>query len=387
MLSRSRAVFLAVLSAAFLFALAAPALAAETASSELVIIRADDTVDGDLYATGVRVLIEGTVEGDLVAFAAEEVTISGEVTGSVLAVAPTVTVSGEIGEALRASANALDLSGSEGADLVGAAIRVDLETGSEVAGDVVIWTFNMTAAGTIGSDLDGTQRALELEGAVGGDIDVSAGRLTITGPLEVAGDLGYRSRDVARGLDEATVGGVIVHKAPLPPNIRVRALGLLARFLVVIGLTAAAVLVAWGWPERTRRSGDNARQRVLRSFGYGSLVMLSPFLLGAAAALIAGFAPATASLPLLAIFGPLVLATLGLVLALSIVAGVPAVLALGEAMPRKFDLYGSILTGSVVAGLVWLVPLVGWLVPLLVLPTGLGGWILSFRPDREERAS
>jgi cytoskeletal protein CcmA (bactofilin family) len=385
--SRSRAVFLAVLSAGFLFALVAPAVAAETASSELVIIRADDTVDGDLYATGVRVIIEGTVEGDLVAFAAEEVTISGAVTGSVLAVAPTVTVSGEIGEALRASASALDLSGSVGADLVGAAIRVDLETGSDVAGDVVIWAFNMTAAGTIGSNLEGTQRALELEGAVGGDIDVTARRLTIAGPLEVAGDLGYRSGDVAGGLEQATVGGVIVHKTPLPPNIRVRALGLLARFLVVIGLTAAAVLVAWGWPERTRRSGGLARKRVLRCFGYGSLVMLSPFLLGAAAALIVGLAPASASLPLLAIFGPLVLATLGLVLALSIVAGVPAVLALGDAVQRNFGLYGSIVAGSVVAGLVWLVPLVGWLVPLLLLPTGLGAWMLSFRPDRDPQSA
>jgi cytoskeletal protein CcmA (bactofilin family) len=385
--SRSRTALVAAVSAFSLFAISAPAAAAETASSELVIIREGDTVDDDLYATGVRVIIEGTVDGDLVAFAAEEVTISGEVTGSVLALAPTVRVSGEVGGALRASASVLDLTGTVGGDLVAAAFRVGLQPGSEVGGDVVAWAVAMTASGVIGSNLEGTQRALELEGVVSGDVDVSVGRMTITGPLEVGGDLGYRSEDEAQGLEQATVEGVVVHKSPLPPNIRVRALGLLARFLVVLGLTAAAVLVAWGWPERSRRAADKVRRRFVRCFGYGSLVMLSPVLLGAVAALIVGLAPAPASLPLLAILGPLILASIGLVLALSLVAGMPAVLAAGEALPTKFGVYGSILAGSVLAGLVWLVPLVGWLVPLLVLPTGLGGWILSFRPDPEPQSA
>ena len=41
-----------------------------------ITISADDTVDGDLYASGGRILIEGTVDGDLIA-AAGQVTISG----------------------------------------------------------------------------------------------------------------------------------------------------------------------------------------------------------------------------------------------------------------------------------------------------------------------
>jgi len=141
------------------------------------------------------------------------------------------------------------------------------------------------------------------------------------------------------------------------------------------------MLVAWGWPDRTRRAAEQARGQLLKAYGFGALVMLSPFLLGGVAALVAGLTPAAASLPLLAIFGPLVVATAGLVLVLSLVAGVPAVLALGELLPRKFALYGSILAGSALVALLWMVPLVGWLVPLVVLPTGLGAWMLSFRQD------
>lgn len=378
---------IAGLSMLYLLAVVAPVSAAETASSELVIIREGDTLEGDFYATGVRIIIEGVINGDLTAFAAEEVTISGEVTGSVVAVAPTVTVSGDVGGALRTTANVLEVSGSVGSDLVAAAVGAGLRSGSVVGGDVVVWAVNLEAAGTIGSNLEGTQRTTRVEGTINGDVEISLRRLIVTGALEVAGDFGYRSEIEADGLDQASVGGVTVHKVPLPPNIRIRALGLLARLLAILGLTTAAVLVAWSWPDRTRRAAEQARGQLLKAYGFGAVVMLSPFLLGGVAALIAGLTPAAASLPLLAIFGPLVVATAGVVLVLSLVAGVPSVLALGELLPRKLPLYGSILAGSALVALPWMVPFVGWLVPLLVLPTGLGAWMLSFRQERETGSS
>ena len=367
----------------FLLATAGPALAAETASSEIVIIREGDTVSEDLYATGVRVIIEGTVEGDLIAFAAEEVVISGVVTGSVLAIAPSVTIGGDIGESVRVSSGNLSLSGSVGVDLVAAAFSVDLDSGSQIGGDALVWALEMKSGGTIGAGLGGSQRTLELAGNIEGDVDVSVNRLTVSGPLEVVGGLGYRSPSEAEGLGQATVGGVVARMTPVPPNIRVRALGLLARFLVVLGLTSTALLVGWGWPKRTRLAGERARAQTLRAFGYGAVVVLSPLLLTGVAAIVAGLAPAAASLPLLAIFAPLIVATAGVVLVLSLVAGVPAVLAAGRALPTNLGLFGAILAGSVLVGVVWLIPIVGWIVPLLVLPIGLGAWLLSFREGQE----
>ena len=377
----SRSTLCAGIAGIFILAGAAPALAAETAASELVIIPEGDTVTEDLYAAGARVVVEGTIEGDLVAFAAEEVVISGQVMGSVLAVAPTVTIEGEVAGSVRFTANRLEVSASIGGDLVGAALRVELSPESTVDGDAVVWAFRLSAAGSIGTDLEGTQRTLELAGSVGGDVDVSVNRLFVTGPLEVAGDFGYRSPSEAEGLDQATVEGVVAHKTPLPPNIRIRALGLLTRFLVILGLTCAALLVAWGWPGRTDAAGERARINVWRALGRGALVILSPFIVAGIAALIAGLVPAAASLPLLAVFVPLIIALAGIVLVLSLVAGVPAILALGRAMPGERGLDGSVVVGSIAAGVLWLIPYVGWLVPLLVLPIGLGAWMLSFREE------
>jgi uncharacterized membrane protein len=77
------------------------------------------------------------------------------------------------------------------------------------------------------------------------------------------------------------------------------------------------------------------------------------------------------------------MATAGVVLVLALVAGVPVVLAVGRALPRELGLFGAVLAGSVLAGVLWLIPIVGWIVPLLVLPVGVGAWLLSFRESQE----
>ena len=381
---RSRAAWLLLLSAAAFLGLSGPALAAETGNSEIVIIQPDDVVHDDLYAAAIRVVVSGVIDGDLIALAVDEVLIEGEVTGSVFAVAPTVTITGTVGESLRVNANTLRVEGEIGGDIVTAALRVDLTADSVVGGEVLAWAYDMSAVGSIGENLEGSQRSLDLAGSVGGDVNVSGGRLAVVGPLTVDGDLGYRSAAEADGLDQATVGGAIVHKTPLPPNIRVRALGFLGRFLVILLLTMGAVAIGWVWPERTRAAINSASGSTVRSWGWGAVVMFSPFLVAAVIALIVALAPPAASLPLLVILAPVVLAMLGLVFALAVVAGVPAVGWLGRVLFRRLDVHGSLLAGSLLAGLVWLIPVIGWLVPLVVLPLGMGAWLVSWRRPQPE---
>ncbi len=378
---RYRALALGALTTCIFLGPGGTASAAEVSSSDIVIITEGDTVTGDLYATGLRILVEGVVDGDLVAFAAEEVLISGEVTGSVIAIAPKVMIEGTVGGSLRVSARDLQVTGDIGRDVVAAVLDAGLGPDSEVAGDVVAWALDLTAGGEIGGDLEGSQRRVALEGEVRGDVDVSVGQLNITGPLSVGGDLDYRSAEEASGLDEATVGGAVVHKTPVPPNIRIRALGLLTRLLVVLGLTAAALLLAWGWPERTARAGERAAARPFKAFLRGGLITVIPLLIAGIAVLVVAVAPASASLPLLAIFVPLVVVTLGLVLALCLVAGAPAVLVVGGLVPGKRGMFGGVAVGSLVAAVLWMLPVVGWIVPLVIVPWGLGAWILSFRDE------
>jgi hypothetical protein len=383
MLSRSRALFLVLIASGVLVVSALPAVGAETSNSEFVIIRADDVLEDDLYAGAIKVVIEGVIDGDLIAFAGEEVVIEGTVTGSVFALAPRVTINGEVGGSLRVSGNDVRINGKVGHDVVAAAADVHLDTDSSVGNDVLVWAWDVVALGHIGGDLTGSQRHLEIAGVIEGDVDVSVGQVAVVDELTVAGDFGYRSDNEVEGLGNATVGGAIVHKTPLPPNIRVRALNFFGRFLVIVFLTITALAVAWGWPARTERAVRTVKDSPARSWGSGALLLASPFLLAAIAALVVSLAPATASFPLLAILAPLILALAGVVLVLCLVAGIPAVGRLGGAIFKRLDVYGAILVGAAVVGLVWLLPIVGWLVPLVVLPIGMGGWLRSWKVSQE----
>ncbi len=386
MRSRSRKALVSILLGLSGLALALPAWAAETANSEYVIIRGDDVVHDDLYAGAIRVVVEGRIEGDLTAFAASEVVIDGTVTGSVTAVAPRVTINGDVDGSLRVVANALSIEGSVGEDVVGPVVRAELLEASEVEGDVLLWAWNVRALGSIGADLTGTQRNLELAGDVGGDVDVTVSTLTVVAPLTIAGDLGYRSDNDAVGLDMATVGGAIVHKTPLPPNLRVRALTLLGRFMVILFLTVAALTTAYGWPQRTERAVTEVGRKPVRKWLRGSLVVFSPLVAVAMTGVFVGLAPPAASFPLLVVLIPAILALTGLVAALGLVAGAPVVGWLGGVIFKRFDLYGSIVAGSALAGILWYIPWVGWLVPLIVLPLGLGAWMVTFSQSESDSA-
>ena len=334
----------------------------------------------DLYAGAIRVVVEGRIEGDLIAFAAEEVIVRGSVGGSIYALTPRVRVDGTVEGSVRAIGSNVTIGGRVAGDVVTAAIEINLEADSTVDGEVLAWGWSLRSLGEIDA-LTGTQRTAELAGVVRTDIDISVDQLRIVDELEVGGDLGYRSDSEAEGLEMVTLGGVVVDKDPLPPNIRIRALTLFARFLLVLLLTISALVVSWGWPEQTAGAVDQARSTPARSWTRGAFVVFSPLILVGVAALIFALAPPAASFPLLAIFAPLVVAASGLVGAAALIAGVPVAGWVGATVFKRLSLPGAVLAGSVVMGLAWLMPWVGWLVPLGALPLGLGAWMKGWRRE------
>lgn len=385
--SLSRGALTTVLAAVALFGLAAPALAVETSSSEFVIVREGTDFPGDLYAGAIEVIVDGTLQGDLVAFAAESVVINGTVTGSVMTLTPNVEINGSVEGNVRVAGDRVTVTGDVGGDLVAAVRDVRLAPSSRVDGDVLLFAWQASVTGSVGTDLSGNQRHLDLAGEVEGNVDVSVSRLAIVDSLQVGGDLGYRSENEPTGLEQANVEGVVVEKAPLPPNIRIRALGILGRFLIVVIMAVSALTVAYGWPRRTSDSIAEVGKAPVRRWLAGAAVLFAPLLVAGVTALILGLAPAAVAFPLLAILVPVILALAGLSLALALVAGAPAVGWLGERLFKRLDLYGSILAGSVLAGVVWWLPVVGWLVPVVVLPIGLGAWIAGRRAQSSSEAS
>jgi cytoskeletal protein CcmA (bactofilin family)/uncharacterized membrane protein len=375
----TRSSLLILFAAVFSMSFGLPAAAAEIESSELIIITEDTVVSEDLYAAANRVIVRGRIEGDLIALAAQDVTIEGEVTGSVMAVAGEVVVTGIIGKSLRVTAPSLELSGEVGGDVVAVVFGFDLVAEGVVAGDLVLWARDAASDGTVFGDLEGTQSRLSISGEVRGDVKVSAGEVEVSDQLHVVGDFTYRSDAEARGLDQADVDGAVVRQQPMKPNIRIRALSLVLKILVAILLSAMALVVSTVWPERSERALEGLRQSPIRSILSGVLVILSPLLIIGIGIAIFTLAPSSTALPLIGALIPVVAGVLGLILVGGLIAGLPAVALIGSLTRKGTTIAGAVGIGSAIVGLVWLFPVVGWPVALLVLAAGIGGWLSTLR--------
>lgn len=385
--SRSRASLLFVVSAALSIGLALPAGAAEIESSDLLIITEDTVFTGDLYAAANRVLVRGTIEGDLFALAGQDVSIEGEVTGSVTALAPEVRVSGVIGGSLRVASPSVEISGEVEGDVVAVAFGIELAPGGQVGADLIMWAWDAGSHGSVSADVEGSQRKLELSGDVTGNVRVSAGRVSVVDDLHVGGDLTYRSSNEAVGVELADVGGVVVQQTRMPPNIRVRALALASKILVAIVLAAMALVVSSVWPERSERALAGLEAAPFRSFLTGAAVVLSPALVLGVAVAVLAFAPSSTALPLVAALIPILFALMGIVLVAGLFAGMPAVAWIGARLKKQTTVAGAVAIGSAVVAILWLIPVVGWIVALLVLAAGMGGWLSTFRGEGATPAS
>jgi cytoskeletal protein CcmA (bactofilin family) len=387
--SRSKGSLLLLFAAVFSISFSLPAAAADIESSELIIITEDTVVSEDLYAAANRVIVRGRIEGDLIALAAQDVTIEGEVTGSVMAMAGEVVVTGIIGKSLRVTSPSLELSGEVRGDVVAVVFGFDLVPEGVVEGDLVLWAREAASDGTVFGDVEGTQGRLSVSGEVRGDVKVSAGEVEVSDQLHVAGDFTYRSDEEATGLDLAEVDGAVVMQQPMKPNIRIRALSLVLKILVAILLAAMALVVSTVWPERSERALEGLRQSPTRSILSGVLVILSPLLIVGVGVAIFSLAPSTTALPLIAALIPVLAAVLGLILVGGLIAGLPAVALIGSLVRKGTTIAGAVGIGSAIVGLVWLFPVVGWPVALLVLAAGTGGWLstLSRHPADDDSAT
>jgi cytoskeletal protein CcmA (bactofilin family) len=375
----TRGSLLLLAAAVFTISFGLPAAAAEIESSELVIITEDTVVTGDLYVAANRVIVRGRIEGDLIALAAQDVTIEGEVTGSVMALGGEVVVAGAIGKSLRVTSPSLELSGEVRGDVVALVFEFDLDAEGIVEGDLVVWARDASSNGAVFGDVEGTQGTLAISGEVRGDVKVTAGEVKVSDQLHVTGDFTYRSDGEATGLELAEVDGAVVKQQPMKPNIRIRALGLVLKILVAMLLTAMALFVSTIWPERSERALEGLRQSPIRSILAGALVILSPLLIVGIGVAILALAPSSTALPLIAALIPVLAALLGLALIGGLIAGLPAVALIGSLVKRGTTISGAVGIGSAIVGLVWLLPVVGLPVALLVVAAGIGGWLSTRR--------
>jgi len=318
-----------------------------------ITISADETVDGDLYASGGRILIEGTVDGDLIA-AAGQVTISGQVSGDVMASAGAVDISGEVGGDARVAAGQSTVSGSIGEDLF-------IASGQTTVAD----------SGQVGEDLVFGSGRMAMNGTVGGDV------------LGAAGD--YERQGTVSGTENVTIRDV---EAPTATD---RILDALQRF---ISLLFVAALFLWLAPRYMDEPTLLLKQKPWASLGVGVLgviafgvLVLLVILVAVLLAIGVGLVGLSDLVGVIIFAAMVVVAVLAFLVFLATVFGAPAWvgMALGSialTLDSTARRWAALIIGLVVVVALTSIPVVGRWVGVLVALFGLGAAILAFRPRR-----
>jgi len=217
-------------------------LAADFRGGEIITIGKDDVIDDDLIITGQTVIVDGTINGDLVVTGGT-IVINGTVQGSLLVAGQSLTINGTVGGALYGAGASLTLGAQAIVDrnLFFGGYSLTTEAGSLVKRDGLIGGYQAILRGEIQRDLQASVGALELNGVIGRDVNVTVGEPGATAPTDfwrsfvqgdmpatiqpglrvgvdaqIAGKLTYSSLvEQASGIGAQPQGGV-AYSAPMP---------------------------------------------------------------------------------------------------------------------------------------------------------------------------
>jgi hypothetical protein len=327
------------------------------------------TFGDDAFLAG-RSVSHDTAETDDLFMAGERVAGTTDITGSAHLAGREVTMDGAVGGDAYAAGEEIAIRG-------------------DVAGDATLAGRSVSVA-SVGGDLRAAGSELRLGGAIGGTAMVAGEDVAFN--AEVAGDVSLAAKRVDWG-DAASIGGrLIVYEddpgalevpervvpadrierrkieewdGPRPPNWG----GLIARFLMgVVVVAALAALVATLVPERLAEMRRQVLARPFHTLWLGFLAQSAIIGAGVLFALtIIGIllTPAMVVLALAAGFAGYVVAAYAF--------GVGLLLAFGRPEPDSIaDRALAAGVGALTAGIIGLIPFLGWLFLLALVLAGIG---------------
>ncbi len=183
---------LALMFAGFCAVLTLPtaATASETRKGESAVVRAEETIKGDIFLFGDRVKVDGTVEGDVFLFGHDAI-VNGHVQGDVFGFAQTLQVDGKVDGNIRAFTNTLTIRGTVAKNVLTFDERVNLESAGKIGGSLTVCMEYLNLEGSLGRDLLVFGKHVTISGKVGRGIREKGSELTITASGEVGGPIHY----------------------------------------------------------------------------------------------------------------------------------------------------------------------------------------------------
>ncbi len=323
------------------------------------------TTDRTIFRAGRTVTITGTVNGDVFC-AAQTVNINATVNGDVICAAQTMNVNGTVNGSVRLAGQSLTLGAKveRNASLAGQDIIV--EHTAQVGQDMSLAAQTISVNGNVTRDLTGAGNNMDMRGAVvGRDMLAYANKLVLADNTEVKGNVTYTSPSTVQRDGTTKIGGNLTYHKSAERQHRSGNGLVVFKLFWMVAMTALAVVLVALFPALFRRwnTGWGA------NFGWAVLVgfvamFVLPVMIFALMATVVG-------IPL----GLLLLLLWLIVMLLSM--PVAAYIGGSQLVPQLHPVW-VVLIGSVVLGLIELIPVVGWIVGMIAYWLGSGALLMGF---------
>lgn len=338
-----------------------------------MVLSAGQEVQGDYFAFGPHVEISGTVHGDVYA-AGGEVLVDGVVDGDLIVAGGEVRVSGEVTQDVRIAGGTVTLSGKIHRNATIAGGDVHLTESSNVKGSAVMGAGNLLLAGSINGDVRVGAGNVTLSKTIGGDLAVASVAIRLTSRAAVGRNVRYWSDDEPSIDEGATVHGTVTrHSVPEVFKGKEVQRGV-AGMKLVAGMVSFASTLLLGllllriYPVFTAKAVTTIQERPWITLGIGGAVLVGT--------------PPVVFLCMATVLGiPIGLMLAAMYVVTLYLGRVFVILWLGQRILRLVSNSSSaaraFVTGLVIYFILALVPLVGQLITVATIATGLGAILMT----------
>lgn len=353
-------------------------LAFETKKGESIYIAEDEIVEGNLYAAGTSITVDGKVHGDIYC-AGQSIIINGEVAGDVICAGRAITIDGIVNGSVRLAGQSIIIKNEVKQNVLAFGSDIILDKNAKVGWEMLVAGAIANINGKINGTFHGAAEKLLIAGEIGEDVRVSTsdnrdqGGLSIKDSAKIDGDVIYTDFLTGTISDKALILGEVVHK--LPENKYQKTSG--EKFLgyiwgiifSVFSAIAIGLVVISLWKKPTQKIMDRLLREPGRSIGWGAILMI--------------LTPIISVLLMITFVGiKLALLLLGVWIIAMCVGGIFVSTLVGRSIIEKLfkkksnSLIWALVLGTAVTKFVFSVPLFGWLLALIAIWWGLGGIFL-----------
>ena len=364
---------------AFLLTVPLSVYAFEAKTGSFVYVGEEEIIDGNLFAGGTTITVDGTIKGDVIC-AGQSININGIVEGDVICAGQSININGDVAGNVRVAAESVTIRGAVSRNVMAFGTGVLLDKGSSVGWDMIVGAAVGEIRGKIGRDLHGGAADVIIAGEIGRNVELKIDKqksdktgLTIDSGAQIGGSVIYTDKNEASISQGAVVAGEITHNLPKIKQKKFIAMNWAwgRLYSIFSALVIGLVLISL-WGKEIKKLTDKMLDKPGASIGWGVVVMF--------------LAPIISILLLITFIGiPLAFLLMGVWLIALFVSKILVGILIGRNIvaktwsKQKDSMIWAMVVGIVVCWFIFSIPFIGWMFSLVALWWGLGGIWLYFR--------